>query len=91
MSRASPRGNHWANQRERGSFALMKLTVGVVRLLGRRAMTPLLYLIVLYFYLFGRNAVCKSCIAFATEVVAGYDKNFEFLCPFAKFVCISGG
>ena len=54
MSR--PRSTHWAAQRERGSFALMKLTVQVVRLLGRRAMTPVLYLIVLYFYLFGRNA-----------------------------------
>ena len=56
MSRNRQHSSHWADQRERGSFALMKLTVGVVRLLGRRAMTPLLYLIVLYFYLFGRNA-----------------------------------
>ena len=56
MSGDSQRSNHWADQRERGSFALMKLTVRSVRLLGRRAMTPLLYLIVLYFYLFGRSA-----------------------------------
>ncbi|MHB0766461.1 LpxL/LpxP family acyltransferase [Stutzerimonas sp. NM35] len=56
MSQAPQRSAHWAAQRERGSFALMKLTVRIVRLLGRRAMTPLLYLIVLYFYLFGRNA-----------------------------------
>lgn len=55
MTRATGRSTHWAAQRERGSFALMKLTVRVVRVLGRRAMTPLLYLIVLYFYLFGRN------------------------------------
>jgi predicted LPLAT superfamily acyltransferase len=49
-------GTHWAAHRERGSFALMKLTAAAVRLLGRRVMAPLLYLIVLYFYLFGRSA-----------------------------------
>lgn len=53
--KAAP-GSHWAARRERGSFALMKLTAQGVRLLGRRAMTPLLYLIVLYFYLFSRSA-----------------------------------
>lgn len=56
MSHDARHARHWAGQRERGSFALMKLTVRVVRLLGRRAMAPLLYLIVLYFYLFGRSA-----------------------------------
>lgn len=49
-------GAHWAAHRERGSFALMKFTAQAVRLLGRRTMAPLLYLIVLYFYLFGRSA-----------------------------------
>ncbi|MCQ4307345.1 glycosyl transferase [Pseudomonas stutzeri] len=48
--------SHWAAHRERGSFVLMKLTAQAVRLLGRRAMAPLLYLIVLYFYLFGGRA-----------------------------------
>ncbi|MEO4048546.1 glycosyl transferase [Pseudomonas sp. CAU 1711] len=47
---------HWAGQRERGSFLLMKLTAGAVRLLGRRALAPLLYAIVLYFFVFGRQA-----------------------------------
>lgn len=47
---------HWAGQRERGSFLLMKFTAGAVRLLGRRALSPLLYGIVLYFFLFGRQA-----------------------------------
>jgi len=56
MSQAQQRNRHWAAQRERGSYALMKLTVRALQLLGRRAITPLLYLIVLYFYLFGRSA-----------------------------------
>ena len=40
---------HWAGQRERGSFALMKFTALAARHLGRRALSPLLYLIVAYF------------------------------------------
>ena len=47
---------HWAGQRERGSFVLMKFTAWLARLLGRRLISPLLYLIVLYFYLFGSEA-----------------------------------
>ncbi|MGG5871142.1 glycosyl transferase [Pseudomonas peli] len=47
---------HWAGQRERGSFILMKFTALLARLLGRRLISPLLYLIVLYFYLFGAKA-----------------------------------
>ncbi|MDX1297682.1 MAG: glycosyl transferase, partial [Pseudomonas sp.] len=47
---------HWAGQRERGSFILMKFTAWLARLLGRRLISPLLYLIVLYFYLFGGKA-----------------------------------
>lgn len=50
------KAEHWAGQRERGSFLLMKFTATAARLLGRRALTPLLYAIVLYFYLFGRRA-----------------------------------
>ena len=50
------KAEHWAGQRERGSFLLMKFTAGAVRVLGRRALTPLLYAIVLYFFLFGRQA-----------------------------------
>ena len=56
MSDKTAESSHWAAHRERGSFALMKLTAWAVRLLGRRAMAPLLYLIVLYFYLFNRSA-----------------------------------
>ncbi|MGE7959499.1 glycosyl transferase [Pseudomonas sp. NPDC089530] len=47
---------HWAEHEERGSFWLMKLTAVGVRVLGRRVLTPLLYVIVLYFFLFGRSA-----------------------------------
>ena len=47
---------HWASQRERGSFILMKFTAWLARVLGRRLISPLLYLIVLYFYLFGAKA-----------------------------------
>jgi predicted LPLAT superfamily acyltransferase len=56
MSQKAADGSHWAGHRERGSFALMKLTAWAVRVLGRKPMVPLLYLIVLYFYLFGRSA-----------------------------------
>ena len=50
------RSRHWAGQRERGSFALMKFTALASRYLGRRALSPLLYLIVAYFFLFGAKA-----------------------------------
>ena len=56
MSQKAAADSHWAGRRERGSFALMKLTAWAVRVLGRKPMVPLLYLIVLYFYLFGRSA-----------------------------------
>jgi predicted LPLAT superfamily acyltransferase len=47
---------HWARQQERGSYLLMKCTAWGVRHLGRRALSPLLHLIVLYFFLFGGRA-----------------------------------
>ncbi|WP_191489866.1 glycosyl transferase [Pseudomonas sp. FEN] len=47
---------HWADQQERGSFWLMKLTAFGVKVLGRRVLSPLLHGIVLYFFLFGRSA-----------------------------------
>jgi predicted LPLAT superfamily acyltransferase len=51
-----PGDQHWAAQRERGSFWLMKFTAALLRLLGRRLISPLLYAIVIYFFLFGRKA-----------------------------------
>lgn len=47
---------HWSAHKERGSFALMKITAFLAHRLGRRALTPLLYLIVLYFFATGRRA-----------------------------------
>lgn len=47
---------HWAERKERGSFWLMKFMAFGVKVLGRRALSPLLYGIVLYFFLFGRSA-----------------------------------
>lgn len=47
---------HWAKQQERGSLLLMKFTVSATRILGRRLISPLLYLIVLYFFCFGAKA-----------------------------------
>jgi predicted LPLAT superfamily acyltransferase len=47
---------HWAGHQERGSFWLMKLTALGIKLLGRRVLSPVLYGIVLYFFLFGRRA-----------------------------------
>lgn len=46
---------HWAGHQERGSFWLMKLTALGIKLLGRRVLSPVLYGIVLYFFLFGRR------------------------------------
>ncbi|MCW2268627.1 lipid A biosynthesis lauroyl acyltransferase [compost metagenome] len=53
MSRSE---QHWAEQQERGSFWLMKLTALGTRVLGRRLLSPILYGVVLYFFLFGRQA-----------------------------------
>ena len=47
---------HWADREERGSYWLMKLTAFAAKVLGRRLLSPLLYGIVLYFFLFGRTA-----------------------------------
>lgn len=47
---------HWAEHRERGSFWLMKLTATLVRLLGRRLLSPVIHGIVAYFFLFGARA-----------------------------------
>ena len=52
----SERSKHWADREERGSFRLMKLTALGVKLLGRRVLSPVLYAIVLYFFLFGARA-----------------------------------
>jgi predicted LPLAT superfamily acyltransferase len=47
---------HWSAQRERGNLLLMRFTAFVARCCGRRVLSPLLHLIVLYFFLTGRQA-----------------------------------
>lgn len=48
--------HHWSAHKERGSLFLMRLTALGVRVLGRRILTPVLYLIVLYFFVSARSA-----------------------------------
>ena len=45
----------WAGMRERGAFLWMRLTLLGLRLLGRPVMLPIVHLITLYFFLFGRG------------------------------------
>ncbi|MDC0688101.1 glycosyl transferase [Mitsuaria sp. RG] len=52
----SERPQHWAEHQERGSFWLMKLTATLARLLGRRVLSPLIHVIVAYFFVFGGRA-----------------------------------
>jgi predicted LPLAT superfamily acyltransferase len=46
----------WAGTRERGVFFLMRLTWLGIRVLGRPVMLPVVHLVALYFFLFGRRA-----------------------------------
>lgn len=56
MKSTQPDPAHWADQRERGSPVLLRLTVWAARHLGRRVIAPVVWLIVLYFYVSGRRA-----------------------------------
>lgn len=57
MSRnPEPQSRHWADQAERGNIRLMRLTAWAASKLGRRTVAPLVWVVVLYFYLFGRQA-----------------------------------
>lgn len=47
---------HWHQARERGSYAGMLLTFWTYRLLGRAALALLVYPVVFYFFLFGKQA-----------------------------------
>jgi predicted LPLAT superfamily acyltransferase len=46
----------WAGTRERGAFLLMRLTWFGIRVLGRPVMLPIVHLVALYFFLFGRRS-----------------------------------
>lgn len=48
--------SHWADQPERGSPLLLRLTAWAARRIGRRAVAPVVWLVVLYFYVFGPRA-----------------------------------
>ena len=56
MTSAPRSDTHWAEQAERGSPLLMRLTAWGARRLGRRVVAPVVWLVVLYFYLTGRRA-----------------------------------
>jgi len=47
---------HWAKQTERGSLFWMRVGFAAVRLLGRRTLAPVVWLVTLYFYLSRRVA-----------------------------------
>ncbi|MEJ1963031.1 MAG: glycosyl transferase [Gammaproteobacteria bacterium] len=46
----------WAGTRERGAFFMMRITLCGLRWLGRPIMLPVVHLVALYFFLFGRGA-----------------------------------
>ncbi|GLQ46749.1 glycosyl transferase [Dyella lipolytica] len=56
MSEQVVQERHWSAHKERGSLILMRLTAFSVRVFGRRLLTPVLYLIVLYFFASARSA-----------------------------------
>jgi len=64
---------HWARRPERGSGWLMRLTARAIRLLGRRPLTPLVQLIVLYFYATGRQS--RQAIAQYQQRLAAYNRR----------------
>lgn len=63
--------NHWADQRERGSLFLMRLTAWAARRLGRRLIAPIVWLVVLYFYLTGAQAR-RSIAHYQRRLIAAY-------------------
>ncbi|MCJ8170371.1 LpxL/LpxP family acyltransferase [Atopomonas sediminilitoris] len=46
----------WAQEKERGALILMRLLAWCAKHLGRAVISPVLHLIVLYFFIFGRQA-----------------------------------
>ena len=68
-----PARAHWARCSERGNGLLMRATAQSIRLLGRRALSPLVYLIVLYFYATGRRA--RQAIAQYQRLLAAHSQR----------------
>jgi predicted LPLAT superfamily acyltransferase len=56
VAMAQTRATGWAGTRERGAFVLMRLMWLAIRVLGRPVMLPVVHLVALYFFLFGRGA-----------------------------------
>lgn len=88
---AARQPRHWAAQRERGSFHLMRLTAWLARRFGRHALAPLLYPIVTYFFLFGGPA--RRAIAQYQRYLAAWSGRSE-LAPtraslFAQFMAFA--
>lgn len=85
------RTGHWADQRERSNFALMKLTALAVQRLGRRPLTPLIYLIVFYFFVTGRRA--RRSVREYQRTLAAYSGRPELLptwrSVFAQFLAFA--
>jgi predicted LPLAT superfamily acyltransferase len=50
----------WLNQRERGTLLLIRLTIRLATMFGRRAVRPLVVMIALWYRLFDRRAVRAS-------------------------------
>ena len=51
---------HWSDMRESGTYAGMAITVACYRAVGRRGLSPLLYIIIGYFFLSNRRARTHS-------------------------------
>ena len=72
MSGAAP-ARHWAQHAERGSFLLMRLTAWGLRLIGRRGLRPIVYLIVLYFFAF--SAAARANIREYQQRLTGWNEH----------------
>lgn len=69
MTRPAPDSVHWADQPERGNPLLLRITAAAARHLGRGAVAPVMWLVVLYFYLTGRRAR-RSIASYQRRLVA---------------------
>ncbi len=57
---ATERRQYWYAQREAGAFWGMRFTFAVLNLIGRKGVAPLVYLVVMYFFVFGKKARAAS-------------------------------
>ena len=64
---------HWARHAERGNLRLMRLTAWGLRLIGRRGLRPIVYLIVLYFFAF--SAAARANIREYQQRLTGWNEH----------------